>query len=329
MRHKTTFFIGLLLLLLLLAYFVTFTVGFNEVVVVTTFGRADDKSVYRGDAREDAGAGNLHIKWPPPIQMTHRFDQRVKIMEDRLEEQQTADKKSIIVSTYVAWRIDDALAFFKTLRSEEAANDQIRARLRDARSIIGRFTMDELTNPDPERLKLAEAEQAIRQKLQDELSAQNYGVRIESVGIKRIILPQVVAQKVFEQMSKKREALAQAARSEGGAEAQTIRSNAESAAKRILSFAQSRAQSIRAEGARDAAQYYQAFAENEEFAIFLTKLDTYRQVFGNNATFIIDAKQGGLGSEFYHGPAGMPPAAPVPAQGDPAPAPVTPAAARN
>lgn len=302
MRHKTTFFLGIALLLVLLAYFVTFKVNFNEVVVLTTFGKAGADAVYEGG--EDAGGvlGNLHFKWPPPIQMTTSYDQRVKILEDRLEEQQTADKKSIIVSTYVAWRIDDALSFFKTLRHVETAEEQIRTRLRDARSVIGSFSMDELTNPDPERLKLAEAEHAIHEKLQSELSSQNYGVKIESVGIKRIVLPQSVAQKVFEQMRTARQALAESARAQGGAAAETIRADARSAADRILSFANARAQAIRAEGARAAAEYYKAFQENEDFAIFLAKLDAYREIFGHNTTFIIDAKQGGLGSEFYHGP---------------------------
>ena len=96
MRHKTTFFLGIALLLVLLAYFVTFKVNFNEVVVLTTFGKAGPDAVYEGG--EDAGGvlGNLHFKWPPPIQMTTSYDQCVKILEDRLEEQQTADKKSII-----------------------------------------------------------------------------------------------------------------------------------------------------------------------------------------------------------------------------------------
>ena len=337
MRHKTTFFLGILLLLVLLAYFVTFQVNFNEVVVLTTFGRADAESVYRGGDDAGGALGNLHFKWPPPIQMTTSYDQRVRVLEDRLEEQQTADKKSIIVSTYIAWRIDDALSFFKTLRHEETAEEQIRTRLRDARSVIGRFTMDELTNANPDNLKLAEAEQAIAQKLQSELAGQGYGVKIESVGIKRIVLPQSVAQKVFEQMRKKREALAQAARSEGTAHAATIRADAESAADRILSFANARAQSIRAEGARAAAEYYKAFQQNEEFAIFLAKLDAYKEIFGHNTTFIIDAKQGGLGAEFYQGPIApgttAPGAAPGIAQpqtnGTPLPPPTPPAPAAS
>jgi membrane protease subunit HflC len=322
MQHKTTFFVGLLILLLLLAYFVTFQVRFNEVVVLTTFDRAGENAVIRGD--DTTGLlGNLHLKWPPPIQVAHAYDQRVRILEDAPEELQTLDRKSIVVSTYVAWRIDDPLSFHRNVRHEAAAEDHLRARLRDARSILGQYNFDQLTNLDPDQLKLAQAEAAIREKLQTALTAQGFGLKIESVGIKRLILPQSVAQKVFEQMNQQRQTLAANARYEGNAAAATIKADAQSVADRILSFAEARAQAIRAQGAAEAARHYAVFSQNEDFAIFLRKLEAYREIFSHNTTFVIDAKEGGLGAEFYHGPQLTQPPLKAADPATPAPAPAT------
>lgn len=306
MKHRTMFFLGLLVGAVLLFFAVTFQVNFNEAAVVETLGRADESSVYRGDSAEPGLLGNLRLRWPVPIQRVHTYDLRLQLVEAPEEQMNLEGGQTAVLQSYVAWRISDPLAFYRSLRTTEQAEKQLRERLRAAASVVTHYSFDQLTNIDPAKLKLAAAEQDMKDRLTDDLqrlakSGQPYGVEVESVGIKRIILPDAVAQKVFDQMREYRKNLAQAARSEGAAAADTIVAQASSVRKSIMSFADSRAQAIRAQGDAAATQYYDAFHKDEDFAVFLRKLDTYKQVLKNNTTFMFDTRKG-LFHEFYQAP---------------------------
>ncbi|QNN22769.1 protease modulator HflC [Planctomycetales bacterium ZRK34] len=308
MKYRFTFLLGLLLAAMLIFYMVTYQVAFNEAVVVTTFGKAGDNAVHRGDSTDTGPLGNLHMRWPYPVQRLHSYDLRVQVMEERLEEQNTLDRQSVIASTFVAWRITDPLAFFKAVGTKENAEQKVRSKLRDARSILGEYTFDDLTNTDAARLKLDEVETRIRQQLQQQVADQGFGIEIESVGLRRLELPQSVSEKVFARMRKTRERLAERARSEGNAAANTIVADAENAAKRIMAFAEARAQALRAQGDAAASEYYATFKQNEQFAIFLRLLDTASDVFKHNTTFVIDAKEGIFQDLFQAPAAGAAPA---------------------
>jgi len=295
MKYRFTFILGLLLAAMLIFYMITYQVAFNEAVVVTTFGKASgdtDSAVHRGDEADAGPLGNLHMRWPYPVQKLHRYDLRVQVLEDRLEEQNTLGGESIAASVFVAWKISDPLAFFRSVGTADKAEQQMRTKLRDARSVLGEYTFDELTNTDPDSLKLDEVESRIKDQLVAQLTSQNYGVEIESVGIRRLELPQSVTEQVFNHMRETRNTLASTARQEGQARAQTIVSNAENAAKRIMAFAEARAQALRAEGDAAVGQFIPIFKENEQFAIFLRMIDTARDTFEHNTTFVLDADEG-------------------------------------
>ena len=78
--------IGLLVLAVLLLSTVAYRVRYYEAAVVTTFGRADEGSVKNADG---TGAG-LHWKWPIPIQDVKTYDVRLRVLEERGEEQRYA-----------------------------------------------------------------------------------------------------------------------------------------------------------------------------------------------------------------------------------------------
>jgi modulator of FtsH protease HflC len=131
-----------------------------------------------------------------------------------------------------------------------------------------------------------EALDAINKKLADN----GYGIKAVHLGIRRLLLPQTVTDKVFDRMTESRKRLAQNARSEGQAKATSIRSEANNAQKTILAFAERRAQAIRAEGDQAAIGYFDAFQKDQGFAIFLRQIDALKKVLSHNTTFILDAK---------------------------------------
>lgn len=284
MKHRGIVVVAGVLVLLLAVYMFTFQVRFNEVAVVTTFGRAQEGSVLNADGQ---GAG-LHFKWPWPVQEYRRFDTRLQLTESLLEEVYTKDNQNLVVHTFVSWRIADPLAFFQKLGSEKEAEKQLQSRLREAKAVLGDYAFDDLTNVDPARLKLGDAEKRLEQRLRDSVEKNGYGIEIRTVGFKRLVLPEQVTKKVFERQIANRKRLAESARSEGKAEANRITSDAQTSADRILAFAQLKADAIRAEGDAAAVQYYEVYKNHEDLAVFLRQIDALKKTLKANTTLLLD-----------------------------------------
>jgi membrane protease subunit HflC len=269
---------------ILLLYFFTFTVRFDSICVVTTFDRASDESAVVKDP-------GLHLKWPYPIQDFQRYSRRVQTQEAVLEELATKDRKAVVVRSYVAWRVRDPLALFRTLRSEKEVRNQLDNRLRDAQSILGKYTFDELISPVPGTSKLGEAEKAIQTKLADDMKEpQDYGIEIVNVGIHRLEIHKQATPGIFNQMRKVREGLAQKARSDGSTTAQTIRSEAERDRDIIMAFANRHAENIRAEAFKNTVDLWKSFQQDESFAIYLNQLEALKKTLQRNTTFVLDTQ---------------------------------------
>ncbi len=286
MKNSFVILVGAILVGLLLSHMFLYQVRYDQVAVRTTFDKADESSV-----QETPG---LKWRWPWPINKVALYSKRLEVLEDKIEELQTADGKSVIVRTYLTWRIANPLDFYVTLKDPAEANRQLSSRLREVRGLISNYTFDELVNVDRGKLKLDEIERQATQTLDEALRQAGYGIKVESVGIHKIILPESTTQKVFETMIAARERLAENALQEGQAQASAIRSEATSARERILAFAERKAQTIRSQGDREAAAQYENFAKNEEFAIFLRKIDALRKMLDHNTTFVLSADSLGI-----------------------------------
>jgi modulator of FtsH protease HflC len=294
MKNSFTMLVGGAIFLALLAYTFLYQVRYDQVAVRTTFDKAEAASVQSTPG----------LKWrlPWPIHKVTHYSKRLQLLEDKLEELQTADGKSVIVRTYLTWRIENPLDFYVTLKDPTEAARQLSSRLREIRGIISRYRLDELVNIDPARLKLTTIEDEAKAALEQSLAASGYGLKVESVGIYKIVLPEATTEKIFETMIKTRERLAENALQEGQAQASAIRSEATSARDRILAFAERRAQTIRSQGDREAAKEYESFAKNEDFAIFLRKVEALKKMLDHNTTFVLSADSLGILDWFNRAP---------------------------
>lgn len=295
MKNSFVSLVGVILVALLLANMFLYQVRYDQVAVRTTFDRADETSVQE--------APGLKWRWPWPINKVSLYSKRLQVLEDKIEELQTADGKSVIVRTYLTWRIADPLDFYVTLKDPAEANRQLSSRLREIRGLISEYRFDELVNVDREKLKLADIERRAAESLDAALVQAGYGIKVESIGIHKIILPESTTDRVFETMIAARQRLAENALQEGQAQASAIRSEATSARERILAFAERKAQAIRSQGDREAAVQYQYFAKNEEFAIFLRKIEALRKMLDHNTTFVLSADSLGILDWFNKDPA--------------------------
>ena len=268
MKRVVNLIVAGAILLALLGYMITFTVRFNEAAIVTTFGNTGEGSVYNapgalsGTPGDEAG---LHFKWPWPIsQVARKYDTRIHVTDNVLEQQQLADNQTITVNTYLAWRISDPLKFYKKVGSSAAALDSLNLGIQAARSIFGQYTFDQLTNSDPSKLKLDELEQEMERRVQQELAALDNGITVEDVGIKRLMLPESVSMIVVDRMRSERSRMAAAARVEGEATSQTLRQNAESQRSLITEFAKATASELEAERRQRAQEILARFAPDED-----------------------------------------------------------------
>ena len=295
MKNSFIVLVGVILVALLLSNMFFYQVRYDQVAVRTTFDKADESSV-----QETPG---LKWRWPWPVNKVALYSKRLQVLEDKIEELQTADGNSVIVRTYLTWRIADPLDFYITLKDPAEANRQLSSRLREIRGLISNYDFDELVNVDRDKIKLADIEQRATTTLDEALRQAGYGIKVESVGIHKIILPESTTQKVFDTMIASRERLAENALQEGQAQASAIRSEATSARERILAFAERKAQAIRSQGDREAAVQYENFAQNEEFAIFLRKIEALKKMLDHNTTFVLSADSLGILDWFNKDPA--------------------------
>ncbi|MEM7807340.1 MAG: SPFH domain-containing protein [Planctomycetota bacterium] len=277
MKRFLNILVAILLAAVLAGYAVAYSVRYNESVIVTTLGSADENSVKNAPGGEpDAG---LHFKLPWPIQrIAARFDTRVQVLEAAIEQVTTADQQSIIIRITLNWRVDDPLAFYKSLGSMDAATRQLRTRVRAANGLAGDYRFDELANLEGSGQTLDELAGRIHELVQTGLDDRGYGLTIESVGITKLQLPAAVTQSVFDRMRAEREVLARRARDRGQTQGQSLITRANEDARTILAFARQQASTIQSRGEQmEAETLARLEGDAADLALLLDELDAVRR----------------------------------------------------
>lgn len=282
-RNPLSLAIGILLLIIFALLLFVFQVRTSEVAVVTTFGKP---------TRPISKPG-AYLKWPWPVQKVHKFDHRVQNFEDKLNEGLTRDNYNLLTSVYVGWRISEPTTFFPKFAGSSQpiaeAERQLERLLGNAKTaVIGQHTLAEFLAPAAQENQFIRIEKEILDAVQQQVKANNYGIEIKFLGLKRVQLPESVTASVFERMTAERKMLADRSQFEGEAEAQKIRSAAERAAQEKLANAQSEATRIRGEGEAEAAKSLAIFARNPELANFLWRLNALEDSLKDRSVLVFD-----------------------------------------
>ncbi len=304
MRRIWTILLAGVFAAILLAFTMTYTVRFNESAVVTTFGKAG-----KDDVRRTAGLG---LKWPYPVQAVTKYDTRVRVTPVKLETNQTADNRPLIVEAFATWRVEDPLSFFQRFsnageRAEDhfvEAEKALRDSLRSAMGLISQYRMDELFSAQAGGSKIPELERKVLEAFslatdrQTGLSLKDYGIVATGVGVSRVVLPESVTSAVFEAMKARREIEVRQTETRGVAEAEAIRQQASQQAGIIKSFAEARAATISALGAQEAAQYLARMNANSELAVFLENMRFIEEAMMRQATLVLPGTLPGMSMMF-------------------------------
>ena len=220
----------------------------------------------------------------PVIEKIRRFDARVLTMDSRPSEYLTAEKKALVVDSYVKWRVKDVQKFYVATNG-----DIVRAA-----SLLASRVDNGLRNQFGERT-LTEAVSGERDELMRELALtldkvveRELGIEVLDVRIKKINLPGSISSKVFERMATERERLARELRSQGKEVAEGIRADADRQKVVIESAAYRDAQKIRGEGdAKATTIYAKAFTADTGFYDFYRSITAYQETFNSKNDVLI------------------------------------------
>jgi len=259
----------------------SFIVSETEYAIVTQFGKPV-KII------ENPG---LYFKMPVFLQKVNRLDKRINLFKTLPIQVLMGDKNPIILTTFVCWKIDDPLIFFQSIIDNDLAvqklNDMISSKLG---ATLSNYEIDNIINTDPEKIKLNEIETKIIDSA-NKSTIENYGIKIISVGIRRLNYPSIVAESVYERMRAEREKEAKKFRAQGDEEASKIISNTNKEAVRISSEAMKKAEIIKGKADKEAMRIYaEAYGQDIEFFDFVKSLETLKSVLENKGTLIISTE---------------------------------------
>jgi modulator of FtsH protease HflC len=272
--------IGILMVILVGFMLFSFQVRISEVAVVTTFGRVTGTETNAG----------FKLKLPWPMQQVHKFDKRIQNFEDKYDESLTADNYPLLALTFIGWQISDPGAFFPKFKgSIPQAESQLEGLVRSEKSaVIGKHPLSDFVSAEEKQLKFAEIEQEILKRIQDQVNARNYGIKMEYLGIKKMGFPESVTQEVFKRMTSERQVLSSKIQFEGEAEASKIRAAADSKSAQMISEAEAEATRIRGLGLSQAARSFEIFQQEPTLANFLLSLNALSESLKSHATLVFD-----------------------------------------
>lgn len=226
------------------------------------------------------GAG-LHLKIPF-MQEVRYFDRRILVYDAQPTEILTRDKKNLVVDNYTKWRIVDPLKFYTTVRNEQGAqarlDDIVYAQLRVE---LGQHDLSDIVSTTRNDIMAKVTERSAKR-------AEEYGINVIDVRIKRADLPEQNEKHVFARMQAERERQAKQYRSEGDEESQKIKTQAEMERTIILAKAYKEAEQLKGDGDAQAVKIYaEAFERDPEFYEYYRSLEAYKRSLKDGTTLIV------------------------------------------
>lgn len=277
----------------------------NEYKLVRRFGRV---------VRTISSSG-LYFK-VPLIESVDTVPREILIYDLPASDVITSDKKSMIVDSYVLWRVTDPLKFAQTLSySVSNAENRIDTLVYNAtKNTISNMTQDEVIRSRDGKMTIVNAEveedvtnndivieesakvvdiKSLTDEIMDHIGTvyDQYGIEIMTVEVKKLDLPDDNKNAVYTRMISERENIAAQYTAEGQAQAKMIQNTTDKEVSIMRSTAEAKAEKIRAEGE---AEYMKILSEayndtnKSDFYSFVRSLDAAKESMkGGNKTLIL------------------------------------------
>lgn len=265
------FSIAILSLLLILVVSSVFVIYEGQRGIVFQFSKikrdsaTDEMMVYEP---------GLHFKIPF-IETVRKLDARIQTLDEAADRFVTAEKKDLMVDSFVKWRIVDFSTYYlRTSGSVDNARALLKQKVNNGlRTEFGNRTIKEIVSGDRSTIMSKALESAAS-------SREDLGIEVVDVRIKAINLPTEVSNSIYERMRAERTAVAKEHRSQGQEQAEIIRATIDAKVTVMLAEAQKSAFTIRGEGDALAAKVYSdAYSKDAEFYSFIRSLEAYENSF--------------------------------------------------
>jgi len=241
----------------------------------------------------------LNLK-APFIDNVIAIDKRILDLEAPAQEVIASDQKRLVVDAFARYRIKDPLRFYQTVGTIPGANSQLAILLNSAlRRVLGEATFTHVV-----RDQRADLMARIRESVDKE--AENYGIAVVDVRIRRADLPEQNSQAVYQRMQTERQREAAEFRAQGAQRAQEIRSRADRDVTVIVADAQSSAERIRGEGDSERNRIFaDAFNQDPDFFAFYRSMQAYEAGLRSSDTRLL-LKPDTSFFRFFNNPSGKP-----------------------
>jgi membrane protease subunit HflC len=312
------------LVLVLWAQSALYTVDQAEFGYVTRFG---DPTVTH-DGKDDAG---LHVKMPWPVDSVQRIDRRLQVFDLPPTEALTRDRqgrtvdKTIAVDAFVCWRVPDAAAadrFIRTVGTAEQARRLLTPRLTGRlAAVISNLPLEDVIQVADAAGVDARSERLRRQVLglekagDDDPNAEplptavlrDYGMELVEVRLRRFTFPEAVRAGIAERIRSERQRKVADYQSEGNREYTRIVSEAKRDAAKTLAEAKAKRQRVEGEADAEAdAIRNEAHSKDREFYAFLQKLAAYKAMLAETRDVLLLSAKNELFDLLLKPPAAVP-----------------------
>ncbi len=252
----------------------------TQMVMVTQFGKPTR-------AIDEAG---LAFKWPDPIETAVFFDKRQQLLSLDPTELVTLDRRNLVVSAFVVWRITDPGKFLTSLRNMDTAEQRLSTL---ASSEIGAALA---ARPITQIFTLSEQDFQLNQMFEqitrsaNQIAERELGIDIIAVRPNRFGFPKQNLLAIYKRMESERDRIARQYRAEGQEQAATLRSETEREVRQMRAQAQREAQALIGQSEAEAAQLYaEAYQTNADYYRFVRTLEAYDRMFGKDTRLVLSA----------------------------------------
>jgi len=234
-----------------------------------------------GDPKRIIAQPGLQVKIPF-IQNVVFIDRRILSLDPAPEEVIASDQKRLIVDAYARFKIVDPLKFYISVGDERVARSRLATIINSRlRGVLGKQSLATLLSED--RSKQMDI---IQNDVNTE--AQNFGIEIIDVRIKRADLPQANSEAIYKRMQTEREREAKEFRAKGAEIAVTITSTADKEVTVLLANAKKQSEIMKGEGDGQRNKIFaEAFGKDPEFFAFYRAMIAYEKALIGGDTSLI------------------------------------------
>ena len=254
-------------------------VGFQSIFIVQEINQAI--VLQFGDPKKIITKSGLNFKLPF-IQNVAYLDKRVLNLDNPPEEVIAADQKRLIVDAIARFKIIDPLKFYISVGNERVARSRLSTIINSRiRNVLGQEELQTLLSKDRSK-QMALIKEGVNNE------AQNFGINIVDVRIKRADLPQANSDAIYRRMQTEREREAKEFRAKGAEMAVTITSTADKEVTVILADAQKQSEIMKGEGDGQRNKIFaDAFGQDPEFFAFYRAMQAYEKALIGGETSLI------------------------------------------